>query len=122
MNSSQAVPSYGSQVTVLSQSAKNAAKSARKERKREAKKDKDWDLPFAALFEFDEKYGLEKEVAANSYFPGQQELKKVVTYPHVYDHSSGGSILSGFGTRYKLPARAERQDEKVVLITQISGL
>lgn len=110
------VPSYGSQVTVLSQSAKNAAKLARKERKREGKKDKYQDLPFSLLFEFGDDHLPVSANNSESLFRDEQELKKNVSYPHIYDHSSGGSILSGFGTRYKLPARAERLDEKVMFL------
>jgi hypothetical protein len=88
---------------------------ARKERKREAKRDKEWDLPFEALLELDRDYfkvGFEEPLRGNEF--DASLLNKTVNYPHIYDHSSGGSILSAFGTKYKLPARAERREEKVI--------
>jgi hypothetical protein len=122
------VPSYGSQITVQSLSDKNAAKMARKERKREAKRDKEWDLPFEALFELDCNYlsdARQEQVSENAFAASlsfQSDMNKTVNYPHIYDHSSGGSILSAFGTKFKLPARAERREEKVINNSKLVGL
>ena len=77
-------------------------------------------MPFSSLFEFDGEYlknareeQLEENALASTLNSGIG-IPKAIKYPHVYDDSAGGALLSAFGTRYKLPARAVRVDEKVV--------
>ena len=113
-------------MTVSSQSEKNAAKLARKVKQNQYKLEKNIkqnDLPFASLFEgFDGEYLKDiraEQLATNAsapLFSDDQQANPNIKYPHVYDHSSGGSVLSVFGTRFRLPSRSEMIDDIVSFI------
>lgn len=118
-------PAYGAQVTVVSESEKLLAKQQRKLQKKQAKWMEDGgredieDMSSASLLELDGDYLRsirEQQLLSNMSAPPLADSRvssETIKYPNVYQSGSGGgSVMSLFGTRYTLPARSERTDNK----------
>ena len=118
-------PVYGAQVTVVSGSEKLLAKQQRKLQKKQVKwtdegcREEVKDMSSASLLELDGDYlrsVREQQLLSNMSAPPLAESRvssETIKYPNLNQSGSGGgSVLSLFGTRYTLPARSERTDNK----------
>ncbi|KAL7747290.1 putative steryl acetyl hydrolase mug81 [Sorochytrium milnesiophthora] len=118
------MPQYGTTVTVVTESEKQAAKAQRKSQKAKHKQHADFD----AVYEEDMRREMDADMLrrmrelALQQGPaalqpgGVSKLSKAEEYPHIYrsggSSTVGGSMLSLFGSRYTMPAGTERIDEK----------
>ncbi|KAG0246557.1 Sec63 Brl domain-containing protein [Mortierella sp. GBAus27b] len=109
----------GSNFTVQTEDEKLAAKLARKERRKHGGHDEeDESAVSSAILGFDQedlRKAREDQLRANASMPLASSQHKSVTgpdYPHVYQSSKGGNMLSAIGKSFALPAGATRVDEK----------
>ncbi|TPX31933.1 hypothetical protein SmJEL517_g04845 [Synchytrium microbalum] len=115
-------PSYGTQVTIMSEDDKKLAKLAKKEnrKKKRLAVDEVNAMSNASLLGFDGEHlrqAREAQLRLAASAPQVLDPNSAVyapqeVFPHVYQSGSGGSMLSAFGTKFTLPVGSERKDYK----------
>ncbi|KAF9114810.1 hypothetical protein BGX27_009758 [Mortierella sp. AM989] len=109
----------GTNFTVQTENDKLAAKLARKERKKHGGRDEEDEAALSsAILGFDQedlRRAREEQLRNNASMPlasSQYKASSGPDYPHVYQSSKGGNMLSSIGKSIALPAGATRTDEK----------
>ncbi|KAG0300672.1 hypothetical protein BGZ98_008986, partial [Dissophora globulifera] len=110
----------GSNFTVQTEDEKLAAKLARKERRKNGGRDEEDEAALSsAILGFDQedlRKAREEQLRNNAAMPLASSQQKTSfsgpDYPHVYQSTKGGNMLSSIGKAFALPAGAERVDEK----------
>ncbi|KAF9357866.1 hypothetical protein BGX34_009192 [Mortierella sp. NVP85] len=109
----------GTNFTVQTQDEKLAAKLARKERRKHGHDEEDESAVSSAILGFDQedlRKAREEQLRSNASMPLASSQQKSnfggPDYPHVYQASKGGNMLSVIGKSFALPAGATRVDEK----------
>ncbi|KAF8983689.1 hypothetical protein BGZ46_009737 [Entomortierella lignicola] len=109
----------GTNFTVQTEDEKLAAKMARKERRKHGGRDEEDEAALSsAILGFDQddlRRAREEQLRNNASMPlasSQHKTSTMPDYPHVYQSSKGGNMLSSIGKSFALPAGATRSDEK----------
>ncbi|KAF9171872.1 hypothetical protein BGX20_006778 [Mortierella sp. AD010] len=109
----------GTNFTVQTEDEKLAAKLARKERRKHGGRDEEEEAALSsAILGFDQedlRRAREEQLRNNAAMPlasSQHKTASTPDYPHVYQSSKGGNMLSSVGKSFALPAGSTRVDEK----------
>ncbi|KAF9085804.1 hypothetical protein BGX23_009353 [Mortierella sp. AD031] len=110
----------GSNFSVQTEEEKLAAKLARKERKKHGGRDEEDEAAISsAMLGFDQedlRRAREDQLRSNAALPLASSQHKTnfggPDYPHVYQSSKGGNVLSAIGKSFALPPGSTRIDEK----------
>ncbi|KAG0229103.1 activating signal cointegrator 1 complex subunit [Actinomortierella wolfii] len=117
-NDDYRVPLTGS-FTIQTEADKQALKQARKDRRKNGVRDEEEEAAISsAMLGYDQedlRQAREEQLRQNASAP-LASSGRVATdgpnYPHVYQASKGGTMLSSFGKSFSLPAGSTRTDEK----------
>ncbi|KAG0348201.1 hypothetical protein BG004_005744 [Podila humilis] len=111
---------HGSNFTVQTEDEKLAAKLARKERKKHGGRDEEDEAALSsAILGYDQedlRRAREDQLRNNASMPLASSQQKTSfggpDYPHVYQASKGGNMVTSFGKSFALPPGTTRTDEK----------